>query len=256
MIALQAFLNAVRENVNRITHYEKGGDGSGGGCDCIGLIIGAVKLAGGKWPGTHGSNWAARNAMDGLSHISPTADMFAGQIVFKAKSPGEEGYDLPAAYDDSPDRLDYYHVGVVTGIDPLCITHCTSVPGGIQVDDRLGQWQYGGKLKYVDYEAEDRPLYLASVTAPSGKTVNLRTGPSTGNKIIAQVPIGETVEVYDVLDGWSQVNWNGKSGYMMSKFLEMQEESLVPNVKKELESVRDCLKEALNAVERLLNGGM
>ena len=43
---------------------------------------------------------------------------------------------------------------------------------------------------------------------------------------------------------------------MMSKFLEMQEESLLPNVKKELESVRDCLKEALATVERLLNGGM
>lgn len=254
MIALQAFMDAVRENVSRITHYEHGGDGSGGGCDCIGLIIGAVKLAGGKWPGTHGSNWAARNAMDGLSHISPIADMYAGQIVFKAKSPGEEGYDLPAAYDDSPDRLDYYHVGVVTGIDPLCIIHCTSVPGGIQVDSKLGLWRYGGRLKYVDYQdsapGPEEPLYIATVTAISGKTVNLRSGPGTTNKIIAQVPIGETVEVYDVLDGWSQVEWNGKSGYMMTEFL--QDFGALPDNGPEYMTVRlEDLENALNAVDAL-----
>lgn len=261
MIALTAFLNAVRENISRITHYEKGGDGKGGGCDCIGLIIGAVRLAGGAWNGTHGSNWAARNAIvfDGVhprgqsvSAIHNAADCFLGEIVFKAKAPGDEGYSLPEAYDDSPDQRDYYHVGVVTGIDPLCITHCTSVPGGIQVDNKQGQWRYGGKLKYVDYAAEEpmqeEPLYIAVVITPSGNTVNLRSGPSTKNKVLARVPIGAEVEVYDVLDGWSKVSWAGKNGYMMSEYLAPVE--LQPT--EDTVSVRlDELEAALNAVDAL-----
>ena len=103
MIALTAFLNAVRENVSRITHYEKGGDGKGGGCDCIGLIIGAVRLAGGTWNGTHGSNWAARNAMDELEYINDASEMFLGEIVYKAWTPDDDKYNLPSAYRDSPD---------------------------------------------------------------------------------------------------------------------------------------------------------
>ena len=72
MIPLTTFLQCVRENAARVQAYEQGHDGSDGKCDCIGLIIGAVKLAGGSWPGTHGSNWAARNAMNTLNYIDST----------------------------------------------------------------------------------------------------------------------------------------------------------------------------------------
>lgn len=224
MITLTEFLNCLEENVSRITHYESAGDGSGGGCDCIGLIIGALRLAGFKWPGTHGSNWAARNAMDGLEHIADPGKLFLGEIVFKAHEPGEKGYDLPGAYKNSPDQRDYYHVGVVTGTAPLVITHCTSVPGGIQRDNRLGAWKWGGKLKYVDYQGGDanmeEPLYRATVTAESGKTVRMRTGPSTNAWVEEEVPIGTEVEVLDVLNGWCKIRLeNGKTGYMMGKFL-------------------------------------
>lgn len=57
MIPLSKFLSCVRENAARVREYESGGDGSNGKCDCIGLIIGALALAGFRWPGIHGSNW-------------------------------------------------------------------------------------------------------------------------------------------------------------------------------------------------------
>lgn len=41
------FVAWINRNAARVTHYEKGGDGSGdGGCDCIGLIIGAWRMSG------------------------------------------------------------------------------------------------------------------------------------------------------------------------------------------------------------------
>ena len=63
MLSLTEFLSAIEEIASENPSYRKGGSGFDGTCDCIGLIIGALALAGFKWPGVHGSNWAARNAM-------------------------------------------------------------------------------------------------------------------------------------------------------------------------------------------------
>ena len=223
MVSLSAFLQGVQDNAARIQAYELGHDGSDGKSDCIGLIIGALALAWFRWPGVHGSNWAARNAMDGLDHIPDATKMFLGEIVYKAKEPGEEGYKLPDRYKDSGDLRDYYHVGVVTSVQPLEITHCTSVAGGIKRDTALGAWRWGGKLKYVDYAEQEGPdmetPYTAIVTADSGRTVNLRAKPDMKSTIIARVAIGEAVTVLDELGEWAKVSFSGKSGYMMDKYL-------------------------------------
>lgn len=252
MISLSAFLDAIQRNVNRITHYQSGGDGSGGGCDCIGLIIGAIRLAGGTWKGTHGSNYAARNEMRTLGRIS---EPFLGEIVYKAREPGESGYDLPAKYKDSGDLLDYYHVGVVTSVSPLTITHCTSVAGGIKRDSTLGQWRYGGELKLVDYGESDEPmetLYQATVTAVSGRTVNLRANPSEKARVLKSVPVGSTVDVLEDADPvWARIAYNGITGYMMRKFLSVQEDI---DLCAELEQARDHLVNALEIIEKLLSG--
>jgi len=254
MVSLSDFLRGVGLNAHRVTKYEWGADGSKvtgqreevryengqkvtyiiteRPCDCIGLIIGGLELAGGKWPGKHGTNWAARNAIDNLSYVSGADQLFLGEIVFKAREPGESGYDLPEDYESSPDQRDYYHVGVVTNVSPLEITHCTSVDGGIKQDSSLSAWHYGGKLKYVDYntgedaqEPEQSPLYQAIVTAPTGNTVNIRKSPGLKNTILEQVPIGDTVDVLDVMmdglgeNGWNKVQHGQIIGYMMRKFL-------------------------------------
>lgn len=220
-MTLEAFLKAVRQNCNRITHYESGGDGRNGGCDCIGLIIGAVRLAGGTWNGTHGSNYAARNEMSTFGNAS----MFLGEIVFKAREPGENKYDLPDRYKNSGDLRDYYHVGVVTSVSPLNITHCTSVPGGIKVDTKQGQWKFGGKLKMVEYQPIE-PLYEAVVTAVSGRTVHLRAKPNTQSTILKSVPVGSKVEVLEEVNAdWAKIRFLYQEGYMMRKFLELREPS-------------------------------
>lgn len=269
MITRSLFLQCIQENVNRVTHYELGGDGSDGKCDCIGLIIGAVRLAGGTWNGTHGSNWAARNAMDGLSSIGRAADCFLGEIVYKAKEPGEEGYDLPSSYKNSPDQRDYYHVGVVTSVDPLCITHCTGVQGGIKCDSTLGKWRYGGRLKYVDYDAggesmDEDPLYIAIVTAKSGNTVRMRSGPSDKSDVLENIKVGTEVDVLEILNGWNRIRHNGVSGYMMSKFLEpvggtVDEEAppmggTVTVSKAALKAARSALMLAVESIDDVLNG--
>lgn len=54
MISKDKFLEKVQEITASKPTYKLGHDGSDGTCDCIGLIIGAIRRAGGSWTGTHG----------------------------------------------------------------------------------------------------------------------------------------------------------------------------------------------------------
>ncbi len=60
----------------------------------------------------------------------------------------------------------------------------------------------------------------AEVTAT---VLNFRDGPSTDAEIIGQAPKGATVTVLEVLDGWCKVEYQGKTGYMSSDYLESPE---------------------------------
>lgn len=211
----EEFLLGVQQNVCRIRGYKLGMDGSGGQCDCIGLIIGAIRLLGGKWTGTHGSNWAARNALKSLRKIASAGELQPGDMVFKAHFPGDTGYSLPSAYSRHPDQHDYYHVGVVTGVNPLEITHCTSVSGGISRDTSLGKWQYAGE--YVGLTAEGR----GNPYCVTGGRLKVRKGPGISFAVIAHLPDNARVMASPVSgnEEWMQVEYEGIIGFSMAAYL-------------------------------------
>lgn len=221
MVTMDAWLSKVDEIAAEGPSYQLGHDGTDGKCDCIGLIIGAIRRAGGKWTGTHGSNWAARNAMDTLLPVTDAGDLQAGQVVYKAAMPGKSGYNLPGRYKDDVDKRDYYHVGVVRSVDPLDIVHCTGP--GIVHDKKLGKWNYAGWLAMVSRgsEKEDARMQTAIVTAESGSTVNLRKTPH--GALEDRVPVGSVAQVIDTMDGWARITVNGKTGWMDLKYLRMQD---------------------------------
>lgn len=223
----EQFLEGIQRNVDRIREYKLGMDGRGGQCDCIGLIIGAIRMMGEKWTGTHGSNYAARYEMRNLGEIITAAMLSVGDIVYKAKTPGQSGYALPATYDGHPDRRDYYHVGVVTSVNPLEITHCTSVSGGIKVDKSLGQWQYNGQLKKVQdgVKMSDERSYKVI-----GGGLRMRSGPDTTYPVVLMIPDGSTVKAAEIAGNsdWVYCKYGGRSGYCMAQYLEPLEESEQP----------------------------
>lgn len=60
----------------------------------------------------------------------------------------------------------------------------------------------------------------ATVTHPDRTFVYLRGGPSqTTGKVLAKVPHGATVTILTPGATWSQVTYNGQTGYMMTRFL-------------------------------------
>lgn len=244
------FLKWVAANTLRVREYRSGGDGSGGGCDCVGLVIGAWRLAGKAWPWTHGSNYAARHR---TRHLAAGMALKPGDLVYKARPPGSAGYSLPDTYRDDPDRNDYYHIGIVTAVDPLTITHCTSVPGGIKEDHGRGEWKYSGQLDLL----EDEEIIMSTkfVYAATGKTVNMRAGAKLTAGLIRAVPIGSTAEVLGTTStGWSAIEYNGQRGYMLSRFLvdEMPAEEDPQKPDKDIDRAKTALYKAREQIDEAL----
>lgn len=261
MIGVNDFLAALEEVADPSPVYRLGGDGSDGTCDCIGLIIGAIRRAGGSWTGTHGSNYAARYEMRELLPVTEAGELNLGDVVYKARTPGQSGYDLPERYKNDPDKNDYYHVGVVTSTSPLEITHCTGP--GIVRDTKLGKWTYRGRLEKVDYDGTSQEVgtmvQTATVVADSGSTVKMRSKPSTSDGLYWEVPVGATVQVAESTGGWAKVRYGDRTGYMMEEFLAMdaQESPEVGGTTDgELITVqRTALQAVYDALGNLLQGG-
>lgn len=251
MVDVRAFLEKVEEIRNEKPKYRKGGYGADGTCDCIGLVMGAIRRAGGKWPGTHGSNYAARNEMVNLRNIINASDLELGELVYKAYNEFDDDWDLPAGYSKDEDQRDYYHVGVVTSVNPLVITHCTSPT--VKQDKKIGGWMFAGKLKKVDYEgggtmAEEQKA--ATVDRPAGvegETVNLREGPGKEYGRIAKIAFGTDIKVLKDLGEWCYIIADGKTGYMQSNFilytLEPDTEDNVPDglTQGDIDKLQDAL---------------
>lgn len=263
MILKDKFLEKVQEIAARKPSYELGHDGSDGTCDCIGLIIGAIRRAGGAWNGIHGSNYAARYEMRELLPVMDAGELNLGEVVYKARMPGQTGYDLPERYGADPDNRDYYHIGVVTAVEPLEITHCTGP--GIVRDTKLGKWTYRGRLKKVDYdgtEGMDTMVQTATVVADSGYDVKMRSTPSKTDGLYYKVPVGATVQVASVDGEWAKVRYQDRTGYMMVEYLEMDVQeppasgSSSGSTGGELITVqRAALKAVYDALGSILQGG-
>ena len=192
MVNLSDFLENVQAIADARPAYRLGDDGDNGYCDCIGLIIGAIRRSGGTWSGIHGTNYTVRNV---VNYLTDTADgLTVGEMVFKSRAPGEKYYALPVRYKQGEDLRDYYHVGVVMSVDPLRIVHCTS-PGGIREDTKIGQWKHRAWCSLIADTQEETMTQQMIVTAKSGSSVNMRKSPSLTAALVRKIDIGQQVTV-------------------------------------------------------------
>lgn len=199
--------------------------------------------------------------MTSLNNITSVNHLFVGEVVYKALKPGEQGYDLPDKYglggkNYTGTLLDYYHVGVVTKIHPLEIIHCTK-PGPIVRDTKLGKWKYGGMLKDIDYggniPAEEVKEMVTLYGGNTNLPINMREARSTGSRILAEIPQGTMVELIGAGTEWSQIKYDGKTGYVLTKFIQSggegehggaNDEMILIN-KAELEKIYDMIGDLL-----------
>lgn len=244
MIGVSGFVLRVKRIADRDPAYRIGGVGKDGTCDCIGLVMGAMYELGHREYPMHCTNYFARYQMQELEKVTQR-DLQIGMILFKARSSTAK---LNARYQSggryfTGDLQDYYHVGVVTGVNPLEITECTEYGkvSGIVVSGSLKGWQYGGRLKDVLYEgsedAVETDMEVESVNenqverSEAGKAIvatqsgalNVRAWPKTG-EILGRVPKGKEVELLqDSGDGWPRIRYNELEGYVSAEYLQIVE---------------------------------
>ena len=93
---------------------------------------------------------------------------------------------------------------------------------------KSGSWvniRYNGKTGYVhgDYvgsmNSGEEDTSVKSIKVVSGSRVNFRSGPSTSNSIISTLNYGTEVDYISESNGWAKIKYNGKIGYMSSKYL-------------------------------------
>ena len=237
-ITVDRYLEGIEAIYKEKPAYELGHDGSDGKCDCIGMCRGALKRGGASdVKNMNGTNTAARKTIVSLTRIESAAQLCLGDVVLKVRDKDDPDMPLPAKfrkggsdYDGTWGETNFTHIGTVTGVDPLEITHMTSPTA--KKDTKLGNWVYFGCLPWVesdipvpepppepDPDPEPFVPQTATVTAPTGGTVKMRAKPSTSCGLYWDVPVFSLVDVIEKGDEWSHIKWTGRAGYMMSRFL-------------------------------------
>lgn len=229
------FMAKIDQIYNSNPKRREPGDGSDGYCDCIGLIIGAIRRLGYKWNGIHGSNYAARYETVNLKPITSQSELKVGDIVYKSVPKGHSNWSLPSRYFAggkyyNGDLRDYYHVGVVASVNPFKIKHMSSKMTTDTKVNTYYPWNYFGQSRILVNAASKDPaptpdpdpaIKKAIVVAQKGGTVNMRSGPSKKDRIMVQIKLGETVTIDKPGEEWAQITYNKFTGYMMAEFLDI-----------------------------------
>ena len=204
--------------------YESPGTNDKNGIDCSGMFVKMYRDQGAKI--YHGSNTIFREYCSETGKITSARDLQVGMAVFKCK-PWTDADKGNKWYGTEPGNLS--HIGFVTSVNPLEITHCTSPVA--KTDSTIGKWAYWGKLKDVDYggspspepgpDPEPTPVTKTMyVYAENGKPVNMRRKASKQAELVERVPVGASVIWQkDDGNGWAYVKYHGFVGWMMDCYL-------------------------------------
>lgn len=223
-VPVSLFLSMVEQIAAEKPAYKLGHDGSDGLCDCIGLVRGALKRAGANPTNMRGTNEAARKSICNLNRIHKTTDLQLGQVVLKIRDKDDPDYPLPSKYREggnayNGDLTNYTHIGVVSGISPLRITHMTSPTA--RHDTRLGKWRYAGDLPWITTDTDTGGVHMtAKISADNGQPVRVRMAP--GGDTITKLPVGTEVEIITSGPEWSVIQYSGGTGYIMTEFLNIE----------------------------------
>lgn len=231
-ITVDKYLEGVESIYEEKPVYELGHDGSDGKCDCIGMCRGGLLRGGAKdVSNMRGTNQAARKTIKNLCKIEFQNELLPGDVVLKVRDKDDPSMPLPdryrkggADYDPTWGETNFTHIGTVTNVNPLEITHMTSPTA--KKDTKLGNWSFVGELPWVEYGSAPEPppepepgLEYAVVVADHGTTVKMRAKPSTSCSVYWDVPVGDEVIVDERGDEWCKITWHDKMGYMMTRFL-------------------------------------
>ena len=231
MLDLKRLLQSFEEIIG--WPYQSPGSNDQNGIDCSGAFVRAYRAQGASI--YHGSNRIIRVHCRDVIRVTSASQLRPGMAVFKRRDDGAEPAEYkPGGKNYVPTLVgNFYHIGLVCGTNPLRIIHATTPVA--KVDTALGTWSWAGWLKDVKYEegGDSMPgnetAAQMEVFAPSGNTVNMRSMPNDSAVVLKKVPIGSAVQSKGQQGEWTQITYNGVSGWMQSQFLRAPSSPAIPN---------------------------
>lgn len=129
------------------------------------------------------------------------------------------------------DRYNHGNGAIHSSSSRGCV--CTSTFAGKAINggwNRIGLWDrisYGDKVDglLTGKETPGNGIHeggdgmTATVYAPSGSTVNLRSKPKADAALVSRIPVGTQVTIESESGEWSYIHCGNQSGYMMTKYL-------------------------------------
>ncbi len=94
---------------------------------------------------------------------------------------------------------------------------------------RVGQWYLVNYNLHIGYIHSDYVTYKSRENIDLGKgsvdpaVANLRSGPSTASSLVAQLKVGETVQIIGFNTNWYKVTYGSKTGYIRSDLVTLLE---------------------------------
>ena len=177
--------------------------------DCSGLFSWAFKQLGGYM--YHGSNTMWNK------YCTSKGDLSNGKRTDgKELKPGTAVFVLKNGNDRS-------HVGLYIGGDTVIEASSTQT-GVITSKITNKKWAEWGELKGVTYPAATTsggggmPTENVGSAVVNDTKVALRSAPSTSATVLTRVDKGQRVQIIND-NTWTKVSYLGKTGYMMTKFL-------------------------------------
>lgn len=221
---------------------------------------------GGKWAGHWVTDcsglfkWAFTMLDGTIAHGSNSIwDKYCtskGKLRNGERTDGQELKPGTAVFTEAEDGR-HNHIGLYTG-NGLVIEAQGTQAGVVTSLVTNKKWKAWGELKGVSYaEGGEKEMQKATVVLPSGasgRTVNMRESASRSAKIVCQVPVGASVDVIQDNGEWCYIQYNGKTGYMMSNYLEYEGQDgesgdyLSPE---EIAEIQKALKDIENATETI-----
>ena len=172
--------------------------------DCSGLFSWAFKQLGGYM--YHGSDTMFRK------YTTASGTLSAGK-----RTDGQELLPGTAVFVWKPADQKYGHVGLYVG-DGWVIEASSTQTGVIKSKASNKKWTHWGELKDVNYGGDEPVPKGYAIVA--GTRVALRSAPTTQASVIMRIDTGKEVKLEDPPPcEWDYVTYNGKTGWMMKKFL-------------------------------------
>lgn len=186
--------------------------------DCQGFVENTVRRAGGEITDYRGSNDMFRNA---CSQVFPLGQvrLQPGMVLFIHAFDGGEPDQYKADGLGNASHVGWYTGGIYE------VVHSGATKGQVSASTLKNGWTHAGYLKGVEYKVpseEPNPPTISTpgyINVPVDENVFLRISPNTDSPWLARINGGERVEVLKAKSDWTNVLYDGKNGYVMTKFI-------------------------------------